>query len=115
MINSKNKNDIILVVTVILLALIALIFFWFFTDEGSYVVISIDGAEVSRYPLNENFKTDIVSQDGKVNTLVIDSGKAYISYAECPDKICVAHRKISREGETIVCLPHKLVIGIDDK
>ncbi len=32
--------------------------------------------------------------------------------ADCPDKVCVGMRRISKSGETIVCLPHKLVIAI---
>ena len=32
--------------------------------------------------------------------------------ANCPDKICEGHQKISYKGETIVCLPHKVVIEI---
>ena len=32
--------------------------------------------------------------------------------ANCPDKICEGHNKISYKGETIVCLPHKVVIEI---
>jgi len=32
--------------------------------------------------------------------------------ADCPDKICVKHTNIKNAGETIICLPHKLVIEI---
>jgi hypothetical protein len=32
--------------------------------------------------------------------------------SNCPDKICDGHSKVSYKGETIVCLPHKVVIEI---
>ena len=32
--------------------------------------------------------------------------------SSCPDLICVRHKAVSETGETIVCLPHKLVIEI---
>ena len=32
--------------------------------------------------------------------------------ASCPDGICAAHKPISREGESIVCLPHRVVITV---
>ena len=32
--------------------------------------------------------------------------------ADCPDKICVNTGKISKIGETIVCLPHRVVVEI---
>ena len=31
------------------------------------------------------------------------------------DKICVNHAAISKKGETIVCLPHKVVVEVVDK
>ena len=46
------------------------------------------------------------------NVLVIKDGVAFVESADCPDEVCVAHLPISREGETIVCLPHRLVIRI---
>jgi hypothetical protein len=32
--------------------------------------------------------------------------------ADCPDKLCVKQRSIAKEGETIVCLPHRVVVKI---
>ena len=33
----------------------------------------------------------------------------------CPDKICLRSDYISKIGETVVCLPHKVVIEIKGK
>jgi len=51
--------------------------------------------------------------DSGKNVLVIENGEASIKSATCPDKICVSHRKISKSGETIVCLPNKVVVEIE--
>ena len=32
--------------------------------------------------------------------------------ANCPDKLCIHQGKISKNGETIVCLPHGLIVEI---
>ena len=32
--------------------------------------------------------------------------------ADCPDKLCVKTGRISKTGETIVCLPHRVVVEI---
>ena len=32
--------------------------------------------------------------------------------ASCPDGICVSHRPIFRDGESIVCLPNRVVITV---
>ena len=48
----------------------------------------------------------------ELNLLVIKDGKAFVETATCRDGICAAHAPISREGESIVCLPHKVVITV---
>ena len=110
MFKNKYKNDLLLVVSILAFALILFAVFKFNLKDGKRVNVLLNGKTVATYNLTDTVKTN-VSPDSK-NILVIENGKAYISEADCPDKICVAHRKISKTGETIVCLPHKLVIEI---
>ncbi len=44
------------------------------------------------------------------NVVEICDGKASVTEADCPDKLCVGQREISGNGESIICLPHKLVV-----
>ena len=113
MLNKKHRNDILLLLGILCLALIGFIIFKINLKEGGYANVLVDGKVTQSYSLKEDVKTVIVTEKGN-NTLVIANGKAYIQSADCPDKICVSHRKISKTGETIVCLPHKLVIEITE-
>ena len=108
----KFKNDIILAVIVIAVAAVGLLLVNVFRTEGSFAVIKIDGKETERYPLSVNTEVVIETGDNGRNTLVIEDNKAFMKDANCPDKICEGHSKISYKGETIVCLPHKVVIEI---
>ena len=108
----KIKNDIILAVIVIVVAATGLLLLNIFKTEGSFAVIKIDGIETERYPLSINTEVVIETGDNGRNTLVIEDNKAFMKDANCPDKICEGHSKISYKGETIVCLPHKVVIEI---
>lgn len=45
--------------------------------------------------------------------LVIDDGAAYMESADCPNQICVHHNPVSHKGETIVCLPNRIIVEID--
>lgn len=108
----KLKNDIILAVIVIAVAAVGLLLLNIFKTEGSFAVIKIDGKETERYPLSVNTEVVIETGDNGRNTLVIEDNKAFMKDANCPDKICEGHSKISYKGETIVCLPHKVVIEI---
>ena len=108
----KRRNDIILAALVIAIAATGLILLNIFKTEGSFVAVKIDGKETARYPLSVNTEVVIETENNGKNTLVIEDGKAFVKDVNCPDKICEGHSKISYKGETIVCLPHKLVIEI---
>ena len=77
-------------------------------ENGSFVVVNING-DVSYYSLNVN--NEIKLNNGS-NTLTINDGNAYISDANCPDKICVHQGKINKKGQTITCLPNKITVSI---
>ncbi len=112
--NRKRKNDIILAVAIIILAAVGLISINVLKKDGNAVVIKIDGVKTEKYEITQNIKTTIkTGKDGEYeNVLVIKDGKAFVESANCPDKVCVGHNAISFVGETIVCLPHKVVIEI---
>lgn len=111
----KLRNDILLILTVLLIAGAAGLFMLFSRDSGSMVSVTVNGEEIMSLPLDEDTSVVIHPGDGEsdfTNTLTIEDGKAYISYADCPDQICVNRGGISYEDETIVCLPHKLVVTV---
>lgn len=107
----KVRNDILLILVVTLLAVIGCLTFFLTGSAGDRVVVLIDGKESASYPLSEDLET-VIRTDGESNTLVIRDGKARVLEATCPDGICVDHRPISKAGETIVCLPHKVVLKV---
>ena len=74
-------------------------------------MVTVDGQFYGEYALNENQTVEIVTEKGR-NLLVIENGKAYVSEASCPDGICAAHRPISFKGQSIICLPNKVVIEV---
>ena len=115
--NQKLRNDIILAVVIVLIAAAGLLLFTMNKEVGSTASVKIDGNEVASYSLSENIEIPIKTGDNDeyINILTIKDGKAFISEADCPDKICVETRAVSYVGETIVCLPHKLVIEITNE
>jgi hypothetical protein len=64
--------------------------------------IPTDGEEIIR----------IDAGSGRYNIMMITQSGVKIQEANCPDQICVTWGYISRPGQTIVCLPHKVVISI---
>ena len=78
---------------------------------GAWVVVTVDGAETARYALDGERTVTIGGADW--NVLEIADGEASVLDANCGDHTCVNMGAISREGESIVCLPHKLTIHIE--
>ncbi|MBR3995200.1 MAG: NusG domain II-containing protein [Clostridia bacterium] len=111
---AKVRNDIIFIVTLLAISAIALIYLFVFRSSGNTVKVTVDGELIGIYYLSENITCDI--QSGKngdeLNRLVIKDGKAYMESASCPDGICVAHHPVFRSGESIVCLPNKVVVTV---
>ena len=112
--NNKKKNDVILIAIILIVVAIGILLMNIFKTEGSFAVVKIDGVETNKFSLSEDIEFIIETGENneQKNTLVIKDGKAFVRDANCPDKICEGHQKISYKGETIVCLPHKVVIEI---
>lgn len=112
--NRKLKNDVVLAVVITLLATAGLLLFNLLKTQGDYVSVKINGEEKYRYSLSENVDTVIYTgeNNNQENRLIIENNQAYIISASCPDKICVGHRPVSNVNESIVCLPHKVVVEI---
>lgn len=113
----KRKHDIIL--GLILLSVALILFVIDLTNVSSdtgnkKVVVSVDGKKMAEYPLEKDATYELSGSHLGTNTLVIKSGKAYISEANCPDKQCMKQGKISRTGEMLVCLPNRVVVKIVD-
>ena len=114
--NKKTlRNDIILIGAIILIALIAFFVFLITRKDGQRVNVLVGGEVVYSFSLEDTVEQQILTGENNQNknVLVIENGEASIKSATCPDKICVSHRKISKSGETIVCLPNKVVVEIE--
>ncbi len=110
-----RKKDIMFVVVVLLVAGAMAVFFRCSNmQEGELVRIMVDGKEYGSYVLTENKKIEIRNSLGE-NRIVIKDNMVYMEHADCPDQYCVKHKAISKTNETIVCLPHKLVVELHEK
>ena len=109
----KDIRDLILVGALLIAALLVLLVIRNRQERktGTDAVVTVrtsDGDEV--YPLN---KDGVFSLNGGTNTLVIENGEAWVSEANCPDKVCMGMGKISKNGEFIACLPNQVIIVVE--
>lgn len=106
-----KKADILLVVILLVIAIFALIGMKLFRKNGKVVLVQVDGAVVKELSLDKNESYKLETDKG-TNTIVVKNGEVYVVDADCPDKICEGYKPISKKGEAIICLPHKLVVEI---
>ena len=103
-------RDFILILAILLAALLIFLFQTSGKREGSWAVVEINGVETGRYSLGCDGEFAL---NGGTNILTISEGKASVSEADCPDKLCVKQGKIKYTGQCITCLPNKLTVKIE--
>ncbi len=108
-----KKNDFYLAAAVLTAAFIlwaAQRFFW--ASEGERITVTQNGEAVGSYSLREDDILTFTDGAGGRNVLVIRDGEAFMQEADCPDGLCIRQKAISKKGESIICLPHKLAVEV---
>ena len=109
----SRKKEIIAVLILILIAVILFVCVRVFVeDKGKYVKVYVNEKLTKTFDLEIDQEYFIETKRG-YNLLVIKDGKARVLDADCPDKICVDKGAISKNDESIICLPHNVVVTID--
>lgn len=109
-----RKTDIWLLAVILSVAVIMTVVIQIgIKKPGETAVVTVDGKVVKELPLSRDTKEiEIEGYQGGINRIVVSEGWVYMSYADCPDELCVHTGRIRNTGETIVCLPHRVVIEI---
>ena len=106
-----NKADIFLAVALLLLGFGSLALLRSGQKDGAFVRVTVDGALYGTYALSEERTVQIDTAYGS-NTLRIEGGRVRMEEADCPNKDCVEKGAISKTGQIILCLPHKLSVTV---
>lgn len=105
----KYKRDVIVVLSMLAVSLILLLLVFSLSKNGDYVKVSVNGEQTGIYPLATDAEITI---NGGTNVLKIESGEAFIISADCPDHICVNSGRISKVGQSVICLPNKVTVTV---
>lgn len=110
-----KKWDLIIIIVLIILSLMPIRLLISSNNSGDLkrVIISVNGEEYESLELKENLNKIIKIEEGLgVNEICINKGRVYMNHSNCTDKVCMRQGKISRIGESIVCLPNRVFIEI---
>lgn len=78
------------------------------------VKIYVDSKEYATYAISEGYEKNVtVKTDYGYNLVSMQSGKVQITESDCPGHDCVHMGSISKTGDTLICLPHKLLVTLE--
>lgn len=109
----KWRKDVLLIGTFLVLGVGVLAYTYFGKKDSAQVSVRVDGTCVKTFSLDDTV-TYTIKGEGGTNVLHIGDGAAWLSEADCPDQICVNTGKIKYVGQSIICLPHKVVVEIKE-
>lgn len=106
-----NRRDVILCIVLLLAGAMCFCLFRILASQGNTAEVYIDDRLVDTLDLGRDGEYEYDTEYGH-NTVVVEGGAVRMEEADCPDRVCVAMGAKDRSGETITCLPHRLVIEI---
>lgn len=109
-----KKADIILLIVLVLVGLASTAYVAMSRSGGDTVIIEQRGELYGRYSLFED-RTITIEGTKTKNIVSISGGKVTMSESTCKNQVCVHHGAIAAAGESIICLPNKVVVRIEGK
>jgi len=108
-------GDIVIFFILVLGSLLAMLFSGavFSGADGTLAVVEVNGSLYGEYSLQEkNGKILEIETEFGYNKIVIENGEVRVTESDCPDGLEISAGSIRRNGETLVCLPNRLIIRV---
>lgn len=80
--------------------------------EKRVVHIEVNGEAYRTLPLTDEEQLLTIRTDEGFNRIKIHDGGVEMLDADCPDKLCLGFGFVTRPGQQIVCLPHRVSVFI---
>ena len=112
-----KKLDIIIIIALLILSFIPTVILGISNNKdftGIYAEISVASEVIDTIyfqDLEEEKHIPIITKYGE-NIIHASKDGIYMEEADCPDQVCLRDGTISKVGQSLVCLPHKLIVEI---
>lgn len=114
--NRLRVGDIVVVVVVVTASVVSM----FAVAQarpgapGAEAIVEVNGREVHRFVLSDGQPRREIRVEGMngPSTVVIEDGRAFMLESTCRDKICIGMGRVDSSGQSVVCLPNRVVIRI---
>lgn len=110
-----KKADFVLLVFLVLITAASWIWLAAAETTGAKVTIKQDGELYGTYQLSEDREITVTDENDGENVVIIKDGSVIMKSASCHNQVCVNHAAISKTGESIICLPNKVIVSIENE
>ena len=112
-----KKADVILLIILVIAGLASTVYVAASKSNGDTVIVEQYGNLYGKYSLFENKEIDVPAFDSISSDvhISIKDGSVKVTKSGCHNQICVRHAAISSTGESIICLPNRVVVKIEGK
>lgn len=109
-----TQSEVLLIAVVLLFSIAAILWNWSGDSKGDrhggIVAVHHQGKLLERVGLEND--TIVVLPNGEMKIELKDS-RVRVAWSNCPNQLCVNTGWIKTPGETIVCVPNKVLIEIE--
>ena len=102
-----TKGDIVLIASLIVISLVMFVFS-FSGNEKLIAEIYVDGNKAHSIALSEVTESYTVNEN-YCQLLIENDGVSFV-FSDCGDKLCIKKGKLKRQGDTMACVPEKVVV-----
>ncbi len=113
----KGDKAILLVILIFFLLSTALTFYNKNGSDNKEALIEVEGKVIKKIKLSQDMEKEefhLKIDDTKFFYVIAEEGKIKMEQSTCPNQICVKTGEISEVGESIICLPYKTGIYIEE-
>ena len=103
-----KKGDFVIIAIVAILVAISVIMSFALPQTGVRHVVIKQNNEIV---YSQSLYVDNTFDTG-TNVIEIKDGVVFVKSASCKNQVCVNTGKISKKGESIACLPNKVIVEI---
>lgn len=109
-----NKHDLLLIIIIIIISGIFILINKLNSKDGNIAKVYYDSKLIKTIDLSKNEEYTVKGYNGEVKIKVKDK-KIKVIEEKSPKHLCSKQGYISKSYETIICLPNKIVIEIEDQ
>lgn len=110
-----KKGDFILIVLIAVLAAGSWLYINSLKSDQVVAQVLQDGVVIQEIDLStveKPFQVRVEDGQGGYNIIAVERGRVRVIEANCPEQVDVLQGWISKPHQSLVCLPHRLVVKI---